>query len=429
MKDTIFNQHNAFALLKRISFPRLGGTAGEKKAVRILKQYLVSIGLKPKEETFKVQTYQDISASLEVLTPYHKRYPVAVVGNSGSTPPQGLSGELVHLTTFSSDALSKIKNKIVLIYNYIDKVLYQKLLQAKVKALIRISEPTDALRQNKHNDLFSKAYGRILSVTIGYKDALEIVHQGARTVRVFSKQKEYRATSRNIIATIRGYELPDEKVIICAHYDGVNKSPASVDNGGGTVTVAEFARYFASNPPKRTIILSFFGSEELGLKGSISYVQRHKKELAPPKLPVSLKTPRVRLVINVDVTGTVFGNNSAVICGSKAISNFVEGFAKEKGVPMAVSHRAYSSDNIPFNERLIPSISLNRASGIYGHTSLDNLNLVSADGLKPVGQFGLELVSRIVNAVEIPFDLTIPEDNKKFIYDYIEKFNPYYRPR
>lgn len=428
MNNPVFNEHNAFKLLNQISFVRLGGTAAEKKAADILKRHLYSFGLKSKEETFKVETYQEIAASLEVLTPYRKKYEVNVVGSSGSTPSGGITGELVRLNYFDSEHLQTAKGKIVMMYSrLIGKIFYQKLRRHKVKALIRVVESSPKLSTYKQNDLFNRAFGKIPSVLIGYEDALEIVHKGAKNVRLIAKQKEFKATSRNITATITGTELPNEKIIICGHYDSVDKSPGSLDNGSGSVTIAEFARYFADHPPKRTLEFIWFGSEEIGLNGSTEYVKRHKKELLPPKQPVLINSPQVKLLINVDAVGPIFGYNLAYICGSDAMAHFLEGIAKEKGLPLETRHLAYSSDNILFNAKGIPSISFYWPSGMPGHSSLDTMRLTSPDGLKMMGQFGLELLSRIANAAEIPFSLSIPESDKKLAYEFIERYDPFYK--
>jgi len=427
MNTIVFDELNAFQLLKRLSFPRLGGTPEEQKAANLLKQYLRSIGLTPKEETFRIQTFKDIKASLEVLTPYRKTYEAAVIGNSGSTPDKGVTAEIVHLTSSEPSHLKTARNKIVLTYNAVTKVIHEKLRQYKTRAIIRVQGPAPALMQLKQNELFIKAYGRIPSIMLNYEDGLEMMHKSARTVRVILKQKDLTATSRNVLTTIPGTELPNEKIIICGHYDSVNKCPGSVDNGGGSVSIAEFARYFAKNPAKRTLMFIWFGSEEMGLKGSWAYTRQHAKELARPKPPISLKTPTVKLVINFDVAGTIFGNNGTVICGHESMSNFVDSFAREKGLPVDTRHAAYSSDNIPFNEKGIPSIALNRYSSIYGHTKLDGIYLTSPAGLKVMGQFGLELTSRIANAVEIPFELSISESDKKSTYEYVERADPFYR--
>ena len=426
-KYPMFLEQQAFDILKEFSFPRLGGTDKEKAAAAIIRRYLASAGLKSVEETFTVQTYQEMTALVEVLSPYRKKYQVAVTGNTGSTPDKGTKGELVHLTAFDTDSLDSVKGKIVITYCALTKVIYQKLLQKNIKALIRVTEPVAALRHLKQNDLFSKAFGKINSVMIGYEDALEMIHQNAQTVNVISRQKEFKAQSRNIIATVKGTELPNERIIICGHYDSVNKTAGCLDNAAGSATIADFARYFAANPPKRTITFIWFGSEELGLKGSWAYTERHKKELMPPKPPILLNTPVTKLVINVDVAGTIFGNNGAVICGSETMANFIDSFAKEKGLQLSTHHSAYSSDNIPFNEKGIPSIAFNRSSSNYGHTPMDNIKLISPEGLKVMGQFGLELVNRIVNSVDIPFELSIPEPDKKSAHEYVERANPFYR--
>ena len=426
--EIVFNEHNAYKLLKEISFPRLGGSPEEKRAAGILQKYLKSLSLKPREEAFQMQAYQDIHASLEVLSPYRKRYNVSVMGNSGSTPDKGVRSEVVYLNSFSPEHINTVRNKIALVYQgNINKTMFLRLKQNNVRALIRIYEATPQLPQLKQGDLFLKAYGKIPSVFISYEDGLEMIHKDAKIVNVISKQKEFKATSRNVVAEIKGTDLPNEKIYIVGHYDSVNKVAGCVDNAGGSVTIADFARHFAQHPPKRTVVFIWFGSEEMGLKGSWAYTEKHKKELAKPKPPIKLNTPQVKLLINVDVAGTVMGNNGSVICGSEQMATFVDSFAKEKGIPFQTAHSAYSSDNIPFNEKGIPSIALHRYSGNYGHTPLDNMRLISPSGLKILGQFGLELANRIANAVDIPFDLSIPDADKKATYAYVERANPFYK--
>jgi Zn-dependent M28 family amino/carboxypeptidase len=91
-------------------------------------------------------------------------------------------------------------------------------------------------------------------------------------------------TGVNVIGYLRGTERPDRYIVVSAHYDHV-AGPAvngdSIYNGAdddasGTAAVLEFARWFAANPPRTSMIFALFDAEESGLRGSRAWVQ------APP---------------------------------------------------------------------------------------------------------------------------------------------------
>lgn len=81
----------------------------------------------------------------------------------------------------------------------------------------------------------------------------------------------------NTIATIPGRELPQEYVILSAHFDSWDGGSGATDNGTGTVTMMEAMRILkATYPePKRTILVGHWNSEEQGLNGSRAFVADH----------------------------------------------------------------------------------------------------------------------------------------------------------
>lgn len=88
--------------------------------------------------------------------------------------------------------------------------------------------------------------------------------------------------SENVVAFIEGSELPNEYIIISAHYDHVGMANGEIYNGAdddasGTSAVLEIARLFqkarlAGNGPKRTVVFLHCTGEEFGLYGSKYYV-------------------------------------------------------------------------------------------------------------------------------------------------------------
>ena len=93
----------------------------------------------------------------------------------------------------------------------------------------------------------------------------------------------------NVVGYVEGNdtELKDQFVIVGGHYDHIGQAKTvdgdSIANGAnddasGTVVAMEIAKYFArSKSNKRSILVTLFSAEELGLKGS-SHLARRLKE-------------------------------------------------------------------------------------------------------------------------------------------------------
>jgi carboxypeptidase Q len=81
----------------------------------------------------------------------------------------------------------------------------------------------------------------------------------------------------NVIAEIRGSTLPNEYIVLSAHYDSWDGGSGATDNGTGTITMLEGLRILKKlyPNPRRTIIVGHWGGEEQGLNGSHAYVEDH----------------------------------------------------------------------------------------------------------------------------------------------------------
>ena len=66
----------------------------------------------------------------------------------------------------------------------------------------------------------------------------------------------------NIVVTIEGATVPDEIVVVGAHYDSVPGCPAANDNGSGVAALLEIARHFRERRPGCTLRLIAFVNEE-----------------------------------------------------------------------------------------------------------------------------------------------------------------------
>ena len=81
----------------------------------------------------------------------------------------------------------------------------------------------------------------------------------------------------NTIGMIRGSTLPNEYIVLSAHYDSWDAGSGATDNGTGSTVMLEAMRILrAVYPnPKRTIMIGLWGGEEQGLNGSRAYAADH----------------------------------------------------------------------------------------------------------------------------------------------------------
>ncbi len=81
----------------------------------------------------------------------------------------------------------------------------------------------------------------------------------------------------NTLGTIRGVELPNEYILLSAHFDTWDGGSGATDNGTGTITMMEAMRILQTvyPQPRRTILVGHWNGEEQGLNGSRAFVSDH----------------------------------------------------------------------------------------------------------------------------------------------------------
>jgi hypothetical protein len=81
----------------------------------------------------------------------------------------------------------------------------------------------------------------------------------------------------NVVAELKGTELPNEYVLLSAHLDSWHGATGATDNGTGTLTMLEAMRilHTAYARPRRTILVGHWGGEEQGTIGSLSFGEDH----------------------------------------------------------------------------------------------------------------------------------------------------------
>jgi hypothetical protein len=407
-----------YSLLEKLNFERLSTFEGERKAAEILVKEIEEIGLTPVIETFKAPRYTIKTAKLEVTAPFYKEYEVNGYGFSGNAAADGIEADFVCLEAFEPIDLVDVKGKIVFVANGLRPNDFKTLIDAGVLAAIapsgnfRDTAETADLDRRMLRSIHIE-HGKIPTVCMRMKEAMEMVASKPEKVKLTLAQEEGEADSQNVMVEIPGTEYPDEVIVYTAHYDSVVFSHGMFDNATGTATILEILRYYKENPPKRTLRFIWCGSEERGLLGSKHYVSAHEAELE-----------KIRLCINVDMTGPIFGRDYALVTAEESLCSVITFLYKELGHPMTVMQEICSSDSIPFADKGIPSVNFLRrgASNSYQiHCRNDVIEVISAEALERTAKFIVAFSNRVIESKFFPIEKKMPEIMVDKINKYLRK--------
>jgi len=123
--------------------------------------------------------------------------------------------------------------------------------------------------------------------------------------------------SSNVIAEIRGREIPEEFVIVGAHLDSWELGTGALDNGCNAALVIDAMRAIraAGVTPRRSIRFILFSGEEQGLLGSRMYAFNHRAELDRAAgviwFVTDLRSDKEHEIENASDVGLVFSDADA----------------------------------------------------------------------------------------------------------------------
>ncbi len=123
----------------------------------------------------------------------------------------------------------------------------------------------------------------------------------------------FSGTGRNVYGVQLGTLYPNQKYIICAHYDDMpsgTTAPGADDNGSGTAAVLEAARIFTQYESDYTIIYALWDEEEQGLVGSAYYA-----------LQAYNNGDSIKGVINMDMIAYDSNNDNIAEIHTKSVAN------------------------------------------------------------------------------------------------------------
>jgi carboxypeptidase Q len=244
--------------------------------------------------------WQRGTASGAILAPLLRPMNVASIGWGPSTPAEGVRGNVVYVGELSPEWLKsreeELRGKIVFLdtikinaegYGKIFPKLKAGLAAFKKDGVLAVITPDREKNNvlNAHSLGWGAAILPLPAAEVGMEDAQLIqreLQRGPVTIQLtIENQTSGEMTVNNVVAEIRGSELPDEWILIGAHLDSWDFGTGAQDNGTGAVSVLEIARALMTlgKSPRRSVRFALWGGEEEGLLGSYAYTQTHLHEL------------------------------------------------------------------------------------------------------------------------------------------------------
>jgi carboxypeptidase Q len=239
----------------------------------------------------------------------------------------------------------------------------------------------------RHTNSLNGEVDKIPQAVVAREDALRLArlvaaNQGSSQGKVRVKltmpnQISGPVEQENVVGEIRGYEKPDEVVILGAHLDSWELGTGALDNGCNAALVIEAARAIKAMGvlPRRTIRFILFSGEEQGTIGSHEYVKAHAAEL-----------DKIRAVIVFDdgsgrTTGFSLGGRTDTEAPLRQILKPLEAWNVNEHTPDA----SFGTDNFDFLLEGVPTFVANQEVSNYlanYHAASDTFDKVDQRELK-----------------------------------------------
>lgn len=232
--------------------------------------------------------------SAEIIDPPRHRVEMLGLGGSVATPPGGLEAEVLPVSSFDDlrGRSTEAKGRIVLFNvpftNYPDTVTYRTggarmaAQYGAVAVLVRAVGPIGLRTAHTGSVQYGPGQTPIPAASISAEDSNRIVRLTSRGRRVrmhllMDGRFEPDAESANVVAEIKGRELPQEVVLLGGHLDSWDVGSGASDDGVGCVVTWEAARLMIKLGirPRRTIRVVLWTNEENGLRGAHAYADRY----------------------------------------------------------------------------------------------------------------------------------------------------------
>ncbi len=398
-------------ILDETAYVRTGGSEAEFKAAEYIRNECAKFGCQAQLQSFDVDmaTIQNATLTADGVDIPCKGY---LCAGSGT-----VEAPLYYLTDTTPYSLSLCKGKIVMTDGYMGYWKYRDIWDKGAVGFITYDGNANYadrdIDQRELRSYVSKG-DKLPGVNINAKDAIQMIQNGVKTVKIDLQQDEYTGVSHNVILDLPGQV--DEYIVLTAHYDSTSLSQGAYDNMSGSIGLLALAERFSKEPHRYGLRFIWCGSEERGLLGSKAYCSQYKDQL-----------DSIVLNINLDMIGCIMGKFIACCTSEDRLVNYIAYFSAETGFSCSVSQDVYSSDSTPFADNGIPAISFARiapSNTATIHNSYDTKAVMSPEQTAADIHFIGLFLERMANAAMCPVSREIPENMKEKLDEYLARKRP-----
>ncbi|MGB2654985.1 MAG: M20/M25/M40 family metallo-hydrolase [Candidatus Acidiferrum sp.] len=379
---------------------RVSGSAAMAKAVEWAVAAFRAEGVEVHTEKYTLPvTWSEGDTRLEILGPV--KFPVRLVaeGWSPATPAGGIEANLVDVGDGTEEDFARaglaVKGAILLVHSDIGSSwadldneylrpppIIERALQGGASAILWMGARERLLLYRHTNSLKGKI-DKIPQAIVAREDAMRL----ARTAAAYPGKVRVRfempnkiggpVEQENVVGEIRGYEKPDESVILAAHLDSWDLGTGALDDGCNAALVIEAARAIKGTGllPRRTIRFVLFSGEEQGTIGSREYVIAHGAELDKILAMIAFDEGAGR------VTGYSLGGRHDIEAGVREALKPLESWDIDHDTYDA----SFGKDNFDFLLEGIPTLVANQKGANYFpnyHAASDTFDKVDIRELK-----------------------------------------------
>lgn len=218
--------------------------------------------------------------------------------------------------------------------------------------------------------------------------------------------------TQNIVAYLPGNDpiLEKEFVLLGAHYDHLgmggqgsgSRAPDTIaphygadDNSSGVIGMIALAQRIAAldEKPARSLVITAFGAEELGLLGSRYFSQN-----------IPFEAEHLNAMVNFDMIGRLNENKSIAIGGTgTAIESeaLLDKLKQNSELEFSYSAEGFGpSDHASFYAIDVPVFFISTGAHTDYHTPADTWDKINYEGIQLVIDFGEDLVLELLNRPE-----------------------------
>jgi hypothetical protein len=412
---------------------RLTGSANGAKAEEFAYNLFKSYGYDVKYQPFEVESWDRKTLSVKVGGDKNALTTVKAVTLAHSPVKANVTGEIIDvgngLEADYQPLKDKVKGKIALIYIGVlpGSPAGTSSLHRSEKTAIATKYGAIGviiINQVKGGVLLTgtaSVTGKLIpipAVCIGLEDGMALrakLKSATEFAQIEMTNFSGMIKARNVIATLKGTTLPNEKIVVGGHLDSWDLATGAIDNGIGSFSIIDMARTFKKLKlqTKRTIEFVMFMGEEQGLLGSKAYVAQGLKDKS---------LDRVRFMLNYDMTNDPKGFATSrkemeplfKAWGTEVVK-IDTGFKNlfHAGAGLHSDHQPFMLEGVPTGGGAGGKLPNN--SGPFYHSDGDGFHLVDVQGMKNTVRYSAMLAYALANTPTIPVNRFSDADLKVFL--------------